>query len=221
MSISENLSTILSELPSDVILVAVSKFHPASSVEQAYEAGQRIFGESRPQELRDKAALLPKDIQWHFIGHLQTNKIKYVVPNVSLIHSCNSEKLLYDIEKWCAANGYRTEVLLEMHIASEESKQGFSRDEVFRLLDTLQTNPLHFVTIRGLMGMASFSNDEQIIRKEFSALMETYDAIVSRHYDFLRKFDIRSFGMSSDWGIAIQMGATHIRIGTAIFGERY
>lgn len=220
MSIQENLIRIKSELPSDVTLVAVSKFHPASDIEEAYRAGQRVFGESRPQELRDKCSLLPEDIEWHFIGHLQANKIKYVVPNVRLIHSCDSEKLLLDLESWCKANGYHTEVLLELHIATEETKQGFSLDEVLDLLDRLRSAPLQYVKIRGVMGMATFSDDEALIRMEFGTLSETFDIIASRQYPFLTDFNIRSFGMSGDWKIAVQMGATHVRIGTSIFGER-
>lgn len=220
MSISGNITNIKKELPSDVTLVAVSKFHPASDIEEAYRAGQRVFGESRPQELRDKCSVLPDDIEWHFIGHLQSNKIKYVVPNVKLIHSCDSEKLLTDIENWCSSNGYHTEVLLELHIASEETKHGFSRDEILNLLDRLEAAPLKFVTVRGVMGMASFTDDESTVRNEFSSLMETYNTIALRQYDFLPKFDIRSFGMSGDWRTAVEMGATHVRIGTSIFGER-
>jgi len=221
MSISENLYKIKSELPSEVTLVAVSKFHPAGSIMEAYDAGQRIFGESRPQELRDKSRILPQDIEWHFIGHLQSNKIKYVVPVVSLIHSCDTSDLLYGIEEWCGRNGYTAQVLLELHIASEESKQGFSPDELLSLLDHISASGgLSSVKIRGLMGMASLTGDERLIRREFSELTDTFDSIALRQYPFLDRFDIRSFGMSSDWKIAVGMGATHIRVGTSIFGER-
>lgn len=221
MSIKENILELKKELPSDVTLVAVSKFHPAGAVMEAYNAGQRIFAESRPQELRDKAPLLPKDIEWHFIGHLQQNKIKYVVPVVSLIHSCDSAGLLYAIDDWCAKNGYTTQVLLELHIASEQTKQGFTSDELFSLLDGIGSgHPLSSVKIRGLMGMASQTSDEGLIRSEFTSLMRAYETVTARRYPFLDGFDIRSFGMSSDWKTAAGMGATHVRVGTAIFGER-
>jgi len=220
MSIADNIRIIKSELPPEVTLVAVSKFHPAQVVKEAYMAGQRVFAESRPQELRDKVSVLPKDIIWHFIGHLQTNKIKYVVPNVSLIHSCDSEKLLFELDKWCSANGFNTDVLLELHIASEETKQGFTAGEVMNLLDRLTVAPLSHVRLRGLMGMASNSDDEGVVRKEFSMLVDTFREIESRSYPYLSSFDIRSFGMSSDWRTAVDMGATHIRVGTSIFGAR-
>lgn len=220
MSIEDKLNKIKIELPSEVTLVAVSKFHPVEAIYEAYQAGHRVFGESRPQELRDKSASLPSDIEWHFIGHLQANKIKYVVPNVKLIHSCDSEKLLFDLDKWCASNGYHTSVLLEIHIASEESKQGFDKEEVLEMLDRISSSPLKSVTIRGVMGMASFTDNQALIRKEFTLLLDTFNIIASRQYDFLSNFNLRSFGMSSDWPIAVDMGATHIRVGTSIFGER-
>lgn len=221
MSIPENLKKIKSELPSDVTLVAVSKYHSPGSILEAYDVGQRIFAESRPQELRDKSRMLPADIEWHFIGHLQPNKIKYVVPVVSLIHSCDSAGLLFGIDDWCVRNGFTTEVLLELHIASEQSKQGFTRDELSALLERVASGEkLSCVKIRGLMGMASLTDDADIIRDEFSALMKAYEDIAVRQYPFLDRFDIRSFGMSSDWKIAVRMGATHVRVGTSIFGER-
>lgn len=221
MSISENLGRIKSELPSDVTLVAVSKYHPAEAILEAYDAGQRIFAESRPQELRDKSRLLPGDIEWHFIGHLQSNKIKYVVPAVSLIHSCDSAELLFAIEDWCMRNGYTAQVLLELHIASEQSKQGFTRTELSAILERVASvGGLSCVKIRGLMGMASLTDDEDLIRDEFSVLTKAYEDIALRQYPFLDRFDIRSFGMSSDWKIAVGMGATHVRVGTSIFGER-
>ena len=215
-------------------LVAVSKFHPAEAVAEAYAAGQRVFGESRPQELSAKIVALREmaassgapemysDIEWHFIGHLQTNKLKLVLPYVAMVESVDSLRLLSAIDSWGAANGKVTDVLLEYHIASEETKLGFGREEI---LDIVSGQGFRNVRIRGLMGMATFTDDENVIRADFARLMSLYDEIVR-----LRdaggcpgageNFDVRSFGMTHDYRIAVQMGADVVRIGTLIFGER-
>lgn len=226
--ITENILSLRQELPSGVELVAVSKFKSEEEIMEAYNAGQRVFGESRPQELREKAQALPKDIQWHFIGHLQSNKIKMTVPYVRLIHSVDSPKLLFEIERYCRQNSCSVDVLLEMHIASEESKQGFSREEAMALLKGLEEarkagNSEEFlekVRIRGVMGMASLTEDESLIRKEFGNLNSVFDEIRATGYPFLSDFNLKSFGMTNDYHIAVEMGSNMVRIGTHIFGPR-
>ena len=226
--ITENILSLRQELPSGVELVAVSKFKSGEEILEAYEAGQRVFGESRPQELKEKAMTLPKDIEWHFIGHLQSNKIKMTVPYVKLIHSVDTPKLFFEIEKWCRQNGYSVDVLLEMHIASEESKQGFSDDEVLGFLEGIEKArqagysegfPSQ-VRIRGIMGMASLTEDEELIRKEFGHLNSVFDRIRALGYPFLDSFDLKSFGMTHDYHVAVEMGSNMVRIGTKIFGPR-
>lgn len=220
MSISTQIRNISGELPSTVKLVAVSKFNPVEAIKEAYEAGQRIFGESRPQELVQKVSQLPDDIEWHFIGHLQTNKLKMVLPYVSLVHSVDSERLLMEIEKYALKNGLRIKCLLEVFIASEESKQGFNRDELMALMDKLQKNPLKCVDICGLMGMASFVEDSRQIRSEFETLYSIYSEIREKYISTLPHFEELSMGMSGDYRIAIECGSTMVRIGTTIFGAR-
>ncbi len=225
MSIKENIRTIIKELPPQTKLVAVSKFKPVEAIHQGYEAGQRIFAESRPQELKAKVEVLPKDIQWHFIGHLQTNKIKMVVPYVSLIHSVDSEKLLLEIADYCNRNGYKVSILLEVFIASEETKQGFSPNEVVDLLERVQSSQdlierLRNVSISGLMGMASFTDDMEQVKREFQTLLDLNSRIRSLNFSFLENFSELSFGMSNDYHIAAQMGSTMVRVGTSIFGSR-
>ena len=190
-----------------------------------YDAGQRIFAESRPQELKQKVEVLPKDIEWHFIGHLQTNKIKMVVPYTTLIHSIDSERLLVEVGEYARRNNYHPEVLLELHIAQEETKQGFSADEILDLLDRIASDgelrdKLSNISVRGLMAMASFVDDQEQIRSEFSKLLELRDEIVRRNYPFLDSFTELSFGMSGDYHIAASMGSTMVRIGTSIFASR-
>lgn len=225
MGIAENILQINKELPPSTKLVAVSKFKPAEAVQEAYDAGQRIFAESRPQELKMKVELLPKDIEWHFIGHLQTNKIKMVVPYATLIHSIDSERLLVEVGEYARKNGYRLGVLLELHIAQEESKQGFSAEEILDLLDRISANKelqdkFSNITFRGLMAMASFVDDEVQIRGEFSKLLALNEKIRKKGYPFLENFSELSFGMSGDYHIAAEMGSTMVRIGTSIFGSR-
>lgn len=225
MSIKENILQINKELPPSTKLVAVSKFKPVEAVQEAYDAGQRIFAESRPQELKQKVEVLPKDIEWHFIGHLQTNKIKMVVPYTTLIHSIDSERLLVEVGEYARRNNYHPGVLLELHIAQEETKQGFSANEILDLLDRIASDgelrdKLSNISVRGLMAMASFVDDQEQIRSEFSKLLELRDEIVRRNYPFLDSFTELSFGMSGDYHIAASMGSTMVRIGTSIFGSR-
>ncbi|MBO7321261.1 MAG: YggS family pyridoxal phosphate-dependent enzyme [Bacteroidales bacterium] len=225
MGIAENILQINKELPPSTKLVAVSKFKPAEAVQEAYDAGQRVFAESRPQELKMKVELLPNDIEWHFIGHLQTNKIKMVVPYATLIHSIDSERLLVEVGEYARKNGYRLGVLLELHIAQEESKQGFSAEEILDLLDRISADKelqdkFSNITFRGLMAMASFVDDEVQIRGEFSKLLALNEKIRKKGYPFLENFSELSFGMSGDYHIAAEMGSTMVRIGTSIFGSR-
>ena len=221
MSIAQEIININNELPSTVKLVAVSKFHPAECIEQAYQAGQRIFAESRPQELLAKAEALPKDIEWHFIGHLQTNKLKMVVPYASLIHSVDSRKLLLEINKYAVNKGLKARVLLEMFIAQEESKQGFSKEEILEIVDELSSTPLDGIVLCGLMGMASFTDDQKKIRSEFEELAGAFNQIKANYGDKFPEFKELSMGMSNDYPIAIECGSTLVRIGTRIFGSRY
>jgi len=220
MSISSQIVKINKELPSTVKLVAVSKFNPVCAIKQAYDAGQRIFGESRPQELKEKVFQLPDDIQWHFIGHLQTNKLKMVLPYVTLVHSVDSERLLMEISKYALKNSLKVNCLLEVFIAQEETKQGFSKEELFELLDKIQQHPLEGVEICGLMGMASFVEDENQIAAEFEELKKIFDQAKEKYISTLPNFKELSMGMSGDYKIAIEKGSTLVRIGTSIFGAR-
>ena len=220
MSISSEIERLNNELPSTVKLVAVSKFNPSEAIMEAYQAGQRIFGESRPQELLQKVQELPGDIQWHFIGHLQTNKLKMVLPYASLIHSVDSERLLMEINKYAVKNNLKVKCLLELFVAQEETKQGFSKEELMQLMEKLQQEPLEGVEICGLMGMASFVDDEQQIRGEFAALKEAFDQIREKYISTHPNFNELSMGMSGDYKIAVEMGSTMVRIGTTIFGAR-
>lgn len=220
-SIASAIIGLKKELPSNVKLVAVSKFHPAEAVMAAYSAGQRVFGESRPQELAAKAAVLPDDISWHFIGHLQTNKLKMVLPVAAMVESVDSLHLLEAIDRWGGENGKVIQVLLEMHIASEETKQGFSAGEIEDILS--RASGFHNVSIRGLMGMATFTDDEAVIRNDFAKLVALRDRILDergKYPGLPGDFGILSFGMTHDYRIAVKMGADIVRIGTLIFGER-
>lgn len=217
MNIADNLERIKNELPSAVKLVAVSKFKPVSSVLKAYGAGQRVFGESRPKELMEKAMLCPSDIEWHFIGHLQTNKIKMVVPYISIVESVDSLHLLEEIDRFSQSIGRVTDCLLEVHVAREETKQGFSPEDVLQVVSSLSGYPN--IRLRGLMGMASHVEDEGRIREDFRLLRSLFDSIRGSSAR-LSSFDTLSMGMSADWHIAIEEGSTNVRIGTAVFGER-
>ena len=240
--IRDNLSTIRKELPSGVTLVAVSKFHPSSAIREAYEAGQRDFAESRPQELAAKAAELPPDIRWHFIGHLQRNKLKMVLPYAYLIHSVDSVKLLDEIQKFAAKENLRVRILLEVFISSDSTKQGFSFEEARNLISIFASQGASSypnIILCGLMGMASLTDDTERILAEFRSLKNLFDearklraALRAAQDDDaplraaqdddapLREFEILSMGMSGDYPLAIEAGATHVRIGTAIFGPR-
>lgn len=195
--------------------MAVSKFHPAEAVMEAYRAGHRCFGESRPQELMAKANALPKDICWHFIGHLQTNKLKMVLPYVKMVESVDSLHLLEAIDRWGVENGLVTDVLLELHVAAEETKQGFSCEEILPLL----SRQWRGVRLRGLMGMATNTSDEAVIRADFRKISD-FKQLINNNFPQLDRFDQLSIGMSGDWPVALEYGATIVRIGTAIFGSR-
>lgn len=225
MQVADRIQEVRRELPEGVTLCAVSKYHPIAAVKEAYEAGQRIFGESREQELRLKWEALPKDIEWHFIGHLQTNKVKYIAPFVSLIQSVDSERLLDEIQKQAAKNSRVIDVLLEVHIAQEESKSGFNPDELTDLLASVNISKRWpNVNLKGIMAMATFTDDENQIRNEFRRLMTCYlqllDGPLAQQGITAEQFAIRSFGMSEDYKIAVAEGSNMVRIGSHIFGER-
>ena len=213
MSIASAIRQLNQELPSTVQLVAVSKFKPAEAILEAYEAGQRDFGENRPQELAAKAQALPADIRWHFIGHLQTNKVKQVLPYATLIHSVDSERLLAEIDKQARALGKTVDILLEIHIASETTKQGFTPEEAEALAGRIGDYP--GICLRGVMGMATFTSDQEELRREFRQLKG-----LSRRLSSIPDCDQVSMGMSEDWRIAVEEGTTLVRIGTSIFGKR-
>ena len=214
------LNDVKAALPEGVRLVAVSKFHPAEYVKAAYDAGQRVFGESREQELAKKVEVLPKDIEWHFIGHLQTNKVKYIAPYISMIDAVDSLKLLKEINKQAAAHGRVIKVLLELHIAEEETKYGLTLDACRQLLDSGEWRSLENVQICGLMMMASHVDDEQLIRSEFCEAADFFDEVKQRYFADSADFCERSWGMSHDYRIAVQCRSTMVRVGTYIFGER-
>jgi pyridoxal phosphate enzyme (YggS family) len=215
--IARHIQQIKDTLPAGVRLVAVSKIHPASCVQEAYDAGQRLFGESRPQEFMQKAARLPPGIEWHFIGHLQTNKVKQVVGLARLIHAVDSERLLLEIEKEAAKRTLRMACLLQVHIAAEEAKFGFSPDELQRLFaqDFFAKTP--HVQLAGLMGMATNTGNHQQVGREFRGLKQLFDQIKQAHFAGDAAFCELSMGMSGDYRIAIDEGSTLVRIGTAIF----
>ena len=215
--IASNISSIKEKLPPNIQLVAVSKLQPIESILEAYRVAQRHFGENRAQEFAAKYEQLPKDIVWHFIGHLQTNKVKMVVGKASLIHSVDSERLLWTIEQEAAKLGIRQDCLLELHVASEESKSGFSEDELKALVSQPKFQQLQSVRICGIMGMASFVSDEQQIRSEFRQLKQTYEWLKQSIFAHNPCFCQLSMGMSSDWPIAVEEGSTLIRVGTQIF----
>ena len=215
-----NLHEVLNNLPAGVRLVAISKYHPNEFIEAAYAEGQRIFGESHEQELRQKVETLPRDIQWHFIGHLQTNKVKYIAPYITMIEAVDSLKLLLEIEKQAARNERVIDVLLELHIAAEETKYGLTADALYELLDGGEWRQLQHVRICGLMMMASNVDDEQQIRSEFQLARHLFDEVKSRYFADCDYFCERSWGMSHDYRIACEEGSTMVRIGTTIFGPR-
>ena len=258
--VGDNLKTLYAKLPSAVKLVAVSKFHPVSRLMEAYDAGQRVFGENRPQELAQKVPQMPSDVEWHFIGHLQTNQLKLVLPYVSLVQSVDSFHLLEAIDKWGRENGKTLDVLLELHLGAEETKHGFNEEEILSIVEagegipsqTVATRPLPpqaagpsllcgrgwpqvsegtpspagdkpsmgNVRIRGLMGMATNTEDEGVIEADFARIEALFKRIRAEHPELSNTFTELSIGMSGDWPIAVRHGATMVRIGTDIFGER-
>ena len=218
--VRESIRQILSELPEGVKLVAVSKFHPNEYIEAAYQEGQRVFGESREQELAKKVVSLPQDIEWHFIGHLQTNKVKYIVPYISMIEAVDSLKLLKEINKQAEKCNRDVDVLLELHLAKEETKSGFDLDECRALLESGEWRQLSHVHIRGLMMMASFVDDEKQIREEMMQASDFFDEVKDKYFRDDPLFCERSWGMSHDYQIAIECHSTMVRIGTSIFGPR-
>lgn len=219
-SISENLEGIRKELPEGVTLVAVSKTKPNEAILEAYEAEQRVFGENRVQELANKHETLPKDIEWHMIGHLQRNKVKYIAPFVSLIHAVESLRLLSEINKEARKNNRTIRVLLQFHIADEETKFGLSLNEAKQLLVSDEFRDMENIVIAGVMGMATFTDNEVQVRKEFQTLKEIFDTLNTEFFAQQDSFKEISMGMSGDYRIAIEEGSTMVRIGSSIFGNR-
>ena len=221
MSIAQNLTKIKSQIPARVTLVAVSKTKPVADLMEAYDAGQRIFGENKIQEMTDKWEVMPKDIEWHMIGHVQTNKVKYMAPYVSLIHGVDSLKLLQEINKQAAKNNRVIDCLFQVYIAKEESKFGLDEQELEEILKLVQNDKDNFKNIRivGLMGMATFTENKNQIEKEFKHLKTIFDKVAGSK-DAINRVTILSMGMSGDYQLAISCGSTMVRIGSSIFGSR-
>ena len=220
MSIAQNIQEIRKNIPQNVSLVCVSKFHPENAILEAYNCGERIFGESRVQELLAKQTKLPADIKWHFIGHLQSNKIKLILPTVSLIHGVDSSNLLKEINSRALKAGRVVSCLLQVHIAREETKFGFSIEEIHQMLSGIEFGSLENVQINGLMGMATLTDDKEQIRAEFRTLRQLYDELKREYFQNNENFCELSMGMSDDYQIAIDEGSTMVRIGSSIFGMR-
>jgi pyridoxal phosphate enzyme (YggS family) len=216
MSIADRLLRIKQSLPQQVTLVAVSKTKPETDLMEAYEAGQRVFGENKAQEMTAKWTSLPKDIQWHMIGHLQSNKVKYIAPYVALIHGVDRSELLDEIEKQGAKNNRIISCLLQVHIAEESTKFGWNPQELVSWATQEQLEKYPHVRIQGLMGMATFTSDEHQIKQEFASLKSVFDQLKAIH----AHWDTLSMGMSQDYALAISMGSNMVRIGSSIFGER-
>lgn len=217
MSIAYQLSSVRNTLPEDVRLIAVSKTHSAEVIRVAYDAGQRLFGENRPQELREKYEVLPKDIEWHMIGHLQTNKVKYIAPFVKLIHSVDSARLAETIQREATKCDRTIEILLEIRVAAEETKTGWDFDELMQYIRTAPFGAMPNICVRGVMGIATNTDDEEVIRGDFEKLRHYFEML--KLY-FTARFDTLSMGMSHDYPIAVECGATMVRVGSLIFGER-
>lgn len=220
MNVAKNMIIAREMVPAEVQIVAVSKFHPAEMILEAYNTGQRLFGESRVQEFLEKVKVLPADIRWHFIGHLQTNKVKQLIGKTSLIESVDSERLLSLINKESEKAGVVTSVLLQVHVAAEETKFGFLPDELREFLSSGSLMDMKSVKICGLMGMATNTDDEEIIKTDFRRLHDLFEEIRISYNDVLPDFQHLSMGMSGDWPLAVEAGANIVRIGSAIFGTR-
>lgn len=218
--VKTNLHSVLNDLPQGVRLVAISKYHPNEYIEAAYHEGQRIFGESHEQELRAKSQSLPSDIEWHFIGHLQTNKVKYIAPYISMIEAVDSLKLLKEIDRQAERNNRVINVLLELHIAEEETKYGLTLDACRELLAAGEWRQMEHVRICGLMMMASYVDDQEQIRSEFLTAKHFFDEVKAQYFADAPYFCERSWGMSHDYPLAIECGSTMVRVGTKIFGPR-
>lgn len=216
--ISNNLQEVRHTLDNGVCLVAVSKYHPVEAVQEAYASGQRIFGESREQELRIKHDSLPKDIQWHFIGHLQTNKVKYIAPYIAMIETVDSLKLMKEIDRQGAKCGRVIDILLELHIAQEDTKSGMTPSDCLALLDGGEWREMRNIRIRGIMMMASNTDDTEEIRREFLLARDFFNAVKAKHFANDTAFDTKSYGMSHDYLLAQQCGSNHVRVGSRIFG---
>ncbi|MBQ3323532.1 MAG: YggS family pyridoxal phosphate-dependent enzyme [Muribaculaceae bacterium] len=220
MSITQNIQRLTAQLPQGVKLVAVSKFHPIERLQEAYDAGQRIFGENRAQELAAKAPQLPSDIEWHFIGHLQKNKARMIMPWVSIIQSIDSTQLLQLVNKEAARINRHVNVLLQLHVAKEQTKSGFTIDEIFEAAEDGAFRDLSNVTICGVMAMATFTDDMEQVASEFELVRNTFLTLRNKYFSHNDAFKEISMGMSDDWRIAVEHGATLVRIGTNIFGQR-
>ena len=219
-SIAENLNKIKNTIPEDVSLVAVSKTKPIQDLKKAYDAGQRVFGENKVQELREKQPQLPNDIEWHMIGHVQSNKVKYIAPYIALIHGVESFKLLEEINKQALKNNRVIQVLLQFHIATESTKFGLQLNEAKEILDSDEFKKLKNIEVSGVMGMASFVENESQVRLEFATLKSIFEELKSNYFSSTDSFKIVSMGMSGDYPIAIEEGSTMIRVGSSIFGTR-
>lgn len=218
--VKENLETIRKTIPTNVLLVAVSKTKPVEDIQEAYDAGQRVFGENHALEMRDKHEVLPKDIDWHFIGHLQTNKIKYIIQYVRLVHSIDTFNLLQAVNKEAAKHNIVVDCLLQFHIAEEETKFGLSMAESEEILDSDIFKAMNNVRICGVMGMATNTDDMVQVRKEFRHLKDIFNTLKAKHFADSEWFKEISMGMSHDYPIAIEEGSTMVRVGSKIFGER-
>lgn len=221
MSISQNIKNIFAKIPKEVTLVAISKTHPPEIVMEAYNTGHRVFGENKVQELLSKHEALPKDIVWHMVGHLQTNKVKFIAPFISLIHSVDSLKLLNEINKGGIKNSRVINCLLQIHIAEEETKFGLSDNELFELLNSNEFKVFANIRVTGLMGMATFTDDMEQVRKEFRKLAKLFQQVKTEFFSAAPHFNTLSMGMSSDYMEAIEEGSNMIRVGSSIFGERF
>ena len=218
--VKDNLLAVKQTLKENVKLVAVSKYQPIELLEEAYEAGQRVFGESHALEVRDKAEAMPKDIEWHFIGHLQTNKVKYIAPFISCIESVDSLKLMQEINKQALKNDRVIDCLLQFHVAQEETKSGFTLEECEQVLSSEEFSDLNNIRIIGVMGMATYTEDEKQIRKEFKTLVANFAYLKMAYFSANQDFKEISMGMTDDYKIAMSEGSTIVRVGSGIFGER-